>query len=134
MANVTISQLPQAGPITGSELVPVVQNGVTVQTTTQAIAASPAQTQTFLTLNQEPTLPNSRRLSGGTGVGLVDGGAQSTLQITLNGASGSLEATGTGIIVKTGASTVTPPPNRCFWHRSGCFKRQRGVWQPNFEP
>ena len=108
MANVTISQLPQAGPITGSELVPVVQNGVTVQTTAQALAASPTQTQTFLTLNQEPTLTNSRRLSGGTGIGLVDGGAQSTLQITLNATSGSLESSGTGIIVKTAGNAVTP--------------------------
>lgn len=107
MANVTISQLPQAGPITGSELVPVVQNGVTVQTTAQALAASPTQTQTFLTLNQEPTLTNSRRLSGGTGIGLVDGGAQSTLQITLNGTSGSLEAMGVGLVAKTSGNAVT---------------------------
>jgi hypothetical protein len=107
MANVTISQLPTAGAITGTELVPVVQNGVTVQTTTGAIAASPAQTQTFLTLNQEPSLPNSRYLSGGTGVGLTDGGAQSFYRITLNGASGSLETAGNGVIVKTGSTTVT---------------------------
>ena len=107
-AQVTITQLPTAGAITGSELVPIVQNGQTVQTTTGAIAASPSQTQTFLTLNQEPTLPNSRALSGGTGIGLVDGGAQSTLQITLNRASGSLEASGNGIIAKTGSSTVAP--------------------------
>jgi len=106
-AQVTISSLPTAGAITGSELVPIVQNGVTVKTTTGAIAASPSQTQTFITLNQEPTLPNSRRLSGGTGVGLVDGGAQSTLQITLNGASGSLESASTGVIVKTSSNTVT---------------------------
>ena len=103
---VTITQLPSAGPITGTESVPIVQNGQTVQTTTAAIAASPSQTQTFLTLNQEATLPNSRRLSGGTGIGLVDNGAQSTLQITLNGASGSLEGASNGFIVKTGASTV----------------------------
>ncbi len=107
MAQVQITQLPAAGAITGSELVPIVQNGVTVRTTTGAIAASPSQVQTFLTLNQEPTLPNSRRLAGGTGVGLTDNGAQSTLQITLNGASGSLEAAGNGLIAKTGASTVT---------------------------
>ena len=107
MANVTITQLPQAGAITGTEAVPIVQNGQTVQTTTGAIAASPSQTQTFLTLNQEPTLANSRRLSGGTGVGLVDGGAQSTLQITLNGASGSLEAAGNGLVAKTGSGSVT---------------------------
>lgn len=107
MPNLTISQLPAAGPITGTELVPIVQNGQTLRTTAQALAASPSQTQTFLTLNQEPTLPNSRRLSGGTGIGLVDGGALSTLQITLNGTSGALEGAGTGIIVKTGAGAVS---------------------------
>lgn len=108
MANIQITQLPAAGSITGTEAVPIVQNGVTVQTTTGAIAASPALTATFLTKNQEPTLPNSRALSGSTGVGLVDGGAQSTLQITLNGTSGSLESAGTGIIAKTAGATVTP--------------------------
>jgi hypothetical protein len=86
--------------------VPIVQNGVTVQTTTGAIAASPSQPYTYLTLNQTPQLANSRALSSGTGVGLVDGGAQSTLQITLNGASGSLETAGTGIVAKTGSSSV----------------------------
>ena len=108
MAQVQITQLPLAGPITGSESVPIVQNGVTVRTTTSAIAASPAQTQTFLTLNQEPSLPNSRRLAGGTGIGLVDNGAQSTYQITLNGTSGSLEASGAGMIAKTAANTIAP--------------------------
>lgn len=106
MANVTISQLPAAGAITGTELVPVVQNGVTVQTTTGAIAASPSQTQTFLTINQELTLPNSRYLSTGTGLGLTDGGALSFYRITLNGTSGSLESASTGIIAKNSGSTV----------------------------
>lgn len=105
-AQVTISQLPAAGAITGTELVPIVQNGQTVQTTTAALAGSPVQTQTFLTLNQEPTLANSRALSGGTGIGLVDGGAQSTLQITLNGVSGSLESASNGIIAKSSGSVV----------------------------
>jgi hypothetical protein len=107
MANIQITQLPAGGPITGTEQVPVVQNGVTVRVSTAAIAASPAQQQTFLTLNQEPTLPNSRALSGSLGIGLTDGGALSTLQITLNGASGSLEAAANGLVAKTGASTVT---------------------------
>ncbi len=106
MANVTITQLPQAGAITGQELVPVVQNGQTVQTTTGAIAASPAQTQTFITVNQEPTLPNSRALAGSTGVGLTDNGAQGSIEILLNGVSGSLESSGVGLITKTGG-TVT---------------------------
>ena len=105
-AQVTITQLPSAGTITGTELVPIVQNGQTVQTTTAALAGSPVQTQTFLTLNQEPTLANSRALSNGTGVGLVDGGAQSTLQITLNAASGSLEAASNGMIAKTASNAV----------------------------
>lgn len=107
MPNLTITQLPAAGPITGSELVPIVQNGQTLRTTTAALAGSPVQTQTFLTLVQEPTLINSRALSGGTGIGLVDGGALSTLQITLNGTSGALEGAGTGIIVKTGSGAVS---------------------------
>jgi len=107
MPNVTITQLPAAGPIQGDELVPIVQGGQTLRTTTAALAGSPVQTQTFLTVNQEPTLNNSRALAGGTGIGLIDGGAQSTLQVTLNGASGSLEAASTGVVVKTGASTVT---------------------------
>jgi hypothetical protein len=105
-AQVTITQLPAAGAITGSESVPIVQNGQTVQTTTGAIAASPALTATFLTKNQEPTLPNSRYLSTNTGVTLVDGGAQSFYQIALTGAVSELNALGGGIVVKNGAGTL----------------------------
>jgi hypothetical protein len=107
MSNVTITQLPTAGPIDGTELVPVVQNGLTVHTTAGAIAASPAQTQTFLTVNQEPTLNNSRALTATNGISITDNGAQSTLSIALNGASASLESAGNGIIVKTSGTTVT---------------------------
>ena len=106
MANIQITQLPAAGAITGTESVPIVQNGVTVQTTTGAIAASPALTATFLTKNQEPTLPNSRYLSTNTGVTLVDGGAQSFYQIALTGAISELNALGGGIVVKNSASTL----------------------------
>jgi hypothetical protein len=108
VANVTIVQLPAAGPITGTESVPIVQNGVTVQTTTAAIAASPSQTQTFLTINQEPTLPNSRYMAFGTGLGYQDNGAQSYFRINLTGASLSLENALNGIIAKTGSTTVEP--------------------------
>ena len=79
MANQTILDLPAAGVLTGVESVPIVQAGITVRTTTAAIAASPSLTQTFLTLNNEPTLPNSRYFSVGTGLGLTDNGAQSNL-------------------------------------------------------
>jgi hypothetical protein len=105
-AQVTITQLPAAGAITGTESVPIVQNGQTVQTTTGAIAASPALTATFLTKNQEPTLPNSRYLSTNTGVTLVDGGAQSYYQVALTGAVSELNALGGGIVVKNSASTL----------------------------
>jgi len=105
-AQVTITQLPAAGAITGTESVPIVQNGQTVQTTTGAIAASPSQPYQYLTVVQTPQLANSRALSGGTGIGLVDGGAQSTLQIFLNAVSGSLETASNGIIAKTGSAVA----------------------------
>jgi hypothetical protein len=105
-AQVAITQLPAAGAITGTEAVPIVQNGVTVQTTTGAISASPSQNQTFLTKNQETTLPNSRYLSTNTGLVLTDGGAQSFYRISMDGAAASLNAAAGGIVVKNSASTV----------------------------
>ena len=105
-AQVAITQLPAAGAITGTEAVPIVQNGVTVQTTTGAISASPSQNQTFLTKNQETTLPNSRYLSTNTGLVLTDGGAQSFYRISMDGAAASLNAAAGGIVVKDSASTV----------------------------
>ena len=105
-AQVAITQLPAAGAITGTEAVPIVQNGVTVQTTTGAISASPSQNQTFLTKNQETTLPNSRYLSTNTGLVLTDGGAQSFYRISMDGAAASLNAAAGGIVVKDSANTV----------------------------
>ena len=107
MANIRISQLPTAPTaITGSELVPIVQNGQTVQTTVSAITNSPVQTQTFLTVGQQPTLPNSRYIGGGLGIGTSDGGAQGVYSLFLNGTSASLENASTGVIVKSGVNTV----------------------------
>jgi hypothetical protein len=103
-AQVTITQLPAAGTITGTEVVPIVQNGQTVRTTTGAISSAGTLTQSFLTVTTEPSLVNSRALANGTGIGLTNNGA--TLQITLNGASGSLEGAGTGVIVKNSGTTV----------------------------
>ena len=106
MAQVTITQLPAAQPLTGTESVPISQNGQTVQTTTGAIANSPTQQQTFLTATNEATLPNSRQLQGSTGVGLVDTGALGTLAVTLNGVSGSLETCTDGMISKSSGVVV----------------------------
>jgi len=106
MANVKITDLPAAQPLTGAESVPVVQDGITVRTTTGAISAAPSQTQTFITVNQEPTLPNSRALSSTFGIGVTDNGAQSTISLSLQGAAASLNGSGTGFQVKTDADTV----------------------------
>jgi hypothetical protein len=103
--NVTITQLPQAQTITGTEAVPIVQNGVTVQTTTAALAGSPIQTQSFLTANNEPTLPNSRALTVGSGLSLVDSGSQGTLRVNLTGAVANIDSLGAGIVAKTNTTT-----------------------------
>jgi hypothetical protein len=107
-AQVTITQLPQAGAITGSELVPIVQNGVTVQTTTSAIAGSPTQTYTYLTVTQTPQLANSRYVGVTNGLTITDGGAQGVFNISTTGALLSLVNSGTGFQVKTSATAITP--------------------------
>ncbi len=106
-AQVAITQLPTAGAITGSEAVPIVQNGVTVQTTTGAIAASPSQTYQYLTLIQTPQLPNSRYIGVTNGLVSTDAGAQGLFNISTTGALLSLYNSAAGIQVKTNSSTVT---------------------------
>ena len=79
-AQVTILQLPAAGAITGTESVPIVQNGVTVQTTTGAIASAPSQVYTYLTVNQTPQLPNSRYVGVTNGLSIDRWRCAGTLQ------------------------------------------------------
>lgn len=105
-AQVTILQLPAAGAITGTESVPIVQNGVTVQTTTGAIAASPSQTYSYLTVSQTPQLPNSRYFGATNGLTLSDGGAQGLFNITTTGALLALVNSGTGFQVKTSSTAL----------------------------
>lgn len=108
MASTQVSflDLLPAGPITGTEVVAIVQDGWSVKTTTAALAGSPVQTQSFLTVNNEPSLNNSRQLAVGAGMSLADGGVQAALQINLTGALANLNGLGTGIMVKTGVSTM----------------------------
>lgn len=106
-AQVTITQLPQAQALTGSESVPIVQNGVTVQTTTGAIAGAGALNYPFLTVGSATGLTNGRYLSTSSGLTLTDNGAGSSLQINLVGAAQSLNSSGNGIQVKTGSNTLT---------------------------
>jgi len=106
-AQVTILQLPSAGAITGTEAVPIVQNGVTVQTTTAALAGSPVQTYTYLTVNQTPQLANSRYVGATNGLTVTDGGAQGVFNITTTGALLSLVNSSTGFQVKTSSTAIT---------------------------
>jgi hypothetical protein len=106
MANVQITQLPAASGLTGTESVPIVQNGRTVQTTTGAIATGSIGNYTFLTVNNEPNLPNSRYFSTDANLTITDGGAQSFYRISLNGAAAQLNLISNGIVVKTGVSTL----------------------------
>jgi hypothetical protein len=106
-AQVTILQLPAASAITGTEAVPIVQNGVTVQTTTAALAGSPVQTYSYLTVTQTPQLANSRYVGATNGLTTTDGGAQGLFNITTTGALSSLVSSGTGFQVKTSSTAIT---------------------------
>jgi hypothetical protein len=106
-AQVTILQLPAASAITGTEAVPIVQNGVTVQTTTAALAGSPVQTYSYLTVTQTPQLANSRYVGATNGLTVTDGGAQGLFNITTTGALLSLVSSGTGFQVKTSSTAIT---------------------------
>lgn len=108
MADIRITELPSAGPITGTELVPIVQNGVTAKTTVLDITASPTLTQTFITVNNEPSLNNSRYLNVGSGLTITDNGAQSNFNISPTGALASLVSASTGLLAKTNSTTLTP--------------------------
>ena len=57
-----ITTLPTAGPINGTEVLPMVQAGRTVKVTTSQLAGTGLLTQTIFTLNQENTFPQSRQL------------------------------------------------------------------------
>lgn len=107
-SQVVITELPPAGAIAGTEAVPIVQNGVTVQTTTGAIAASPSQPYTYLTVNQTPQLANSRYVGATNGLSITDGGAQGLFNISTTGALLSLVNSGTGFQVKTSGTTIAP--------------------------
>ena len=107
MAQVTITELPQAQALQGTESVPIVQNGVTVQTTTGAISGAGALNYPFLTVGSTSGLTQARYIAVGSGLSTTDNGAGSTLQINLTGAAQSLDQASNGFIVKTGTTTVT---------------------------
>ena len=107
MANVQITQLPIAQSLTGTESVPIVQNGMTVQTTTSAISATPLLNYTFLTVGLQSGLSNSRYFSTDSNLTITDNGAQSYYRISLNGALAQFNTLSNGFVVKNGTSTLT---------------------------
>ena len=106
MANVQITQLPNAGAITGTEAVPIVQNGVTVQTTTAALAGAPTLTASFLEVSNSVTTPNSRYFAVGSGLTTADGGAAGAFTVSLTGAINNLNTLGNGLVAKTSTSAL----------------------------
>jgi hypothetical protein len=107
MSQVSITQLPQAQALTGSESVPIVQNGVTVQTTTGSISGAGALNYPFLTVGTTAGLTQARYISTSSGLSITDNGAGSTLRINMTGAALSLNSSAVGIQVKTNSNTVT---------------------------
>jgi hypothetical protein len=97
MANVTISQLPSASTLTGLELVPIVQNGVTVQATASAIAGTAvggAVTSVAATVPSFLSIAGSPITSSGT------------LAISYSGVALPVANGGTGVTTSSGASSV----------------------------
>jgi len=106
LSQVSITQLPQAQALSGTESVPIVQNGVTVQTTTGAISGAGALNYPFLTVGTSG-LTQARYIAVGSGLSTTDNGAGNSLQINLTGAASSLDSSGNGIQAKTNINTVT---------------------------
>jgi hypothetical protein len=116
MANIRISQLPTAAALTGTELAPIVQNGVTVQTTTGTIAASSGYTGTvtsvaatvpsFLSVTGSPiTSSGTLAISySGTALPIANGGTGSTSTTFVNLAS---NVTGTLPIANGGTGSTS---------------------------
>ena len=107
MANISITSLPAALPIDGTELVPIVQGGVTVRATTAAIAGSPSQNQSFLTANLESTLPNSRYVGVGTGLTITDNGSQGVFRISPSGQLQGIIDAPSGFLAKDSSGNIT---------------------------
>ena len=105
-SQVTITQLPNALPLTGTEAVPIVQNGVTVQTTTSSISGAGALNYPFLTVSGTQGLTQARYLATGSGLSLTDNGIGNSLQINLTGAAQSLDTSSSGIQVKNGSGVL----------------------------
>lgn len=119
MANVTILQLPTAGPLTGLESVPVVQNGVTVQTTASSIASVIVNTGVLPIANggtNSAATPTTGAVAYGIGSAYAFTAMGSPNQVLTSTGSGSpiwatpttgtvTSVTGTSPVVSSGGAT-----------------------------
>ena len=84
MPNVRISDLPPATlPLTGSELLELVQGGFSRQSTVDGlVTAIPAFASEFVVMTATGDLVNERVLTQGAGISIVDGGAGNAVTIS----------------------------------------------------
>lgn len=103
MANTSISNLTASGTLTGTEIVPVVQSGATVRTTTAAIAALASGGSGTVT-----SVAGTGTVNGITLTGTVTTSGSLTLGGTLSGVSLATQVSGTLPVANGGTGTATP--------------------------
>ena len=109
MADAKISQLPVATtPLGGAELVPLVQSGVTRQTTVDAISAAAGASSTVVGITDIGTAPNEVPLNQYLGtMAFQDADAVNVGFIRSNATTGSGYALGAGSTVTQATSRTT---------------------------
>lgn len=103
MANTSISNLTPSDTLTGTEIVPVVQSGATVRTTTAAIAALASGGSGTVT-----SVAGTGTVNGITLTGTVTTSGSLTLGGTLSGVSLATQVSGTLPVANGGTGTTTP--------------------------
>lgn len=103
MANTSISNLTASGTLTGAEIVPVVQSGATVRTTTAAIAALATGGSGTVT-----SVAGTGTVNGITLTGTVTSSGSLTLGGALSGVSLTTQVSGTLPVANGGTGTATP--------------------------
>jgi len=108
-AQVTITNLPAAGSLTGSEVVPIVQNGQTVRTTTAAIAVAGLPTVNTFSAGSTgftPSTATSGTITLGGTLRIANGGTGQTTATDAFNALSPITSTG-DLIVGNGTNSAT---------------------------
>jgi hypothetical protein len=108
-AQLTITQLPAAGSLTGSEVVPIVQNGQTVRTTTAAIAVAGSPTVNTFSAGSTgftPSTATSGTITLGGTLRIANGGTGQTTATDSFNALSPITSTG-DLIVGNGTNSAT---------------------------